>query len=147
MKHLVWNICCCLLTISSFSWISTNVFFVTQFNTGQPLKIISHNVLLQGRSHARCILLVGTGFDSSPSSRIFSVQSSLYCLCWLDEAHICLLQVPLWDSDFSRECTKFTKCEFTAHFKLFYWPWMYQGSGSLFPLEALSFGDYLLVRG
>lgn len=44
MIHLVWNVGCFLLTVCSVSWISTNVFFVTQFKTGQPLKIISYRV-------------------------------------------------------------------------------------------------------
>ena len=54
-------------------------------------------VLSHSRSHARGILLIGTGFDSSPSSRRFSIQSLLCCLCWLDGARVCLFQ------DLSRE--------------------------------------------
>lgn len=126
-KYRNINLCCIYETLSVKCWLLlTNNHLLldscwyafchtvqnwTAFKDNLPpcTEVLSHR-----RSRARCILLVRTGFDSSPSSRIFSGQASLYCLRWLDGAHVCLLQDLLWDAashyrldpDFSYECTR-----------------------------------------
>lgn len=155
MKHLVWNAGHFLLTIRSFSWIAASEFFV--FHTVQNWTALKHlpaytEVLARGRSPARCVLLVGTGFDSSLSSRMFSVLSSLYCLCWLDGFFS--LQDALWDEascqrldpDFSYEHVRNSQeVIFTVQCILLTTLAPGKFLGSLFPLELHVFGDDLLV--
>lgn len=155
MKHLVRNVGHFLLTIRSFSWIAANEFFV--FYAVQNRAALRHlsaytEVLARGRNSARCILLVGTGFDSSLSSRMFSVLSLLYCLCWLNGVYS--LQDASWDEAirqrlgphfsyehirnsqeviFTMQCILLTTHE----------PW--KSLGSLFLLEVHVFGNNLLV--
>lgn len=155
MKHLAWNVGHFLLTIRSFSWIATNEFFV--FHTVQNRAALKHlpaytEVLAHGGNSARCVLLVGTGFDSSLSSRMFSVLSLLYCLCWLNGVYS--LQDALWDEASrqrlgphfsyehrrnSQEVISTMQCILLTTHE----PW--KSLGFLFLLELHVFGNDLLV--